>query len=151
MGLAVIAQTTLAHYLQFRNVVPSFILVTVIWYAIRVDSRSAALFGLGAGILGGVVSPEFTGAWTLSMTFAAIVASLISRGFFADSLPLVAVITIATTLACQLVFWIVMGFAGYPSGLGWMHFHEALIEAPYNAVVMMIAMLVARRFTERYA
>lgn len=148
---ALVAQTTIAHYVRVRGVAPSFILVAVIWYAIRVDSRSAALFGLGAGVLEGIVSPAFAGGWTLSTTFAAIVASLISRGFFADSLPLVAVITLATTLARQLAFWIVMAFAGYPGGLGVMHFHQALIEAPYNAIVMMAAMLVARRFDERYA
>ncbi len=148
---ALVAQTTLAHYLRIRSVEPSLVLITVIWYAIRVDSRRAALFGLAAGLGEDILSASSGGAWTLSTTFAAIVASLISRGFFADSLPLVAVITIATTLARMLAFWIVMSFQGYPGGLGAMHFHEALIEAPYNAVAMMLVMLVARRFTERYA
>jgi len=149
--LAEIVQVTLAHYVRVREVEPSLVLVAVIWYAIRVDSRRAALFGLAAGLIEDVLSAHTGGAWTMSTTFAGIVASLISRGFFADSLPLVAVITIGTTLARQLAFWIVMGLQGYPSGLGMIHFHEAMIEAPYNAIVMTIVMLVARRFDSRYA
>jgi rod shape-determining protein MreD len=149
--LAIIAQTTLAHYLRIRGVEPSLVLIAVVWYAIRVDSRHAAIFGLAAGLGEDIVAATSGGAWTLSTTFAAIVASLISRGFFADSLPLVAVITIVTTLARMLVFWIVMSIQGYPGGLGGMHFHEALFEAPYNAIAMIVVMLIARRFTDRYA
>ena len=148
---AVVAQTTLTHYLRVRNVEPSLVLIAVIWYAIRADSRNAAIFGLAAGLAEDIVSSSTGGAWTLSTTFAAIVASLISRGFFADSIPLVAMITIVTTLARMLAFWIVMALQGYPGGLGGMHFHEALIEAPYNAVAMTIVMLIARRYAARYA
>jgi rod shape-determining protein MreD len=147
--VAVIAQTTVAHFLSIREVPPSFVLVTVIWYAIRVDPRRAAAFGLAAGLAEDIVSQSTGGAWTLSTTAAAMVASLISRGFFADSVPLVSVIAIVTTLAQMLAFWIVMGLQGYPGGLGTIHFHEALIESVYNAIVMVAVMLVARRFDNR--
>ncbi|MBV8489172.1 MAG: hypothetical protein JO199_01490, partial [Candidatus Eremiobacteraeota bacterium] len=43
---AVIVQSTVVHYLALRNVVPSFVLVVVVWYAIRVDARRAAVYGL---------------------------------------------------------------------------------------------------------
>lgn len=148
---ATIAQVTIVHYLRIRAVEPSLILVAVIWYAIRVDSRSAGLFGLGAGLLEDVVSATTGGAWTFSTTIAAIVASLISRGFFADSIPLVAMITLITTLIRALIFWIIMGYQGYPSGLGMQHFHEAILQAIYNALAMTIVMIVARRFDARYA
>ncbi|HET9029524.1 MAG TPA: hypothetical protein VFN49_05050, partial [Candidatus Aquilonibacter sp.] len=71
--------------------------------------------------------------------------------FFADSIPLVAIITIAVTVVRQLFFWIVWGFEGYPPGLAVVHFHEALIQAVYNVVVMMIVMLVVRRMSDRFA
>lgn len=149
--LAEIAQTTIVHYLRIREVPPSFVLVTVIWYAIRVDSQRAVAFALGAGLLEDILAQNTGGAWTLSTTAAALAVSLASRGFFADSIPLVAVITAATTLVTMFVFWIVMGFEGFPGGLAMIHFHEALIEALYNAAVMVIVMLIGRRFDSRYA
>ena len=148
---AEIGQATIAHYVSVRGVPPSLVLVTVIWYAIRVDSRRAALFGLAAGLIQDILAQNTGGAWTLSTTFAALAVSLASRGFFADSIPLVASITLATTLVTMFAFWIVMGLQGFPGGLAMLHFHEAIIEALYNAVVMVFVMLVARRFDSRYA
>ena len=39
------------HSLAIRNVVPSFVLVVVVWYAIRVDAPRAAIYGLVAGFV----------------------------------------------------------------------------------------------------
>jgi len=149
--LALFAQVTIVHWLDIRNVEPSLVLVAVVWYAIRVEPWRAGAYGLAAGIGEDLLAYGTGGAWTISTTVVAIVASTISRGFFADSIPLVATITFVATLVRQLIFWVAMGFEGYPSGLGMMHFHEALLGAVLNAVVMMVVMLVSRRFDSRYA
>ncbi|HTU68840.1 MAG TPA: rod shape-determining protein MreD [Candidatus Baltobacteraceae bacterium] len=149
--LAIFLQVRFMHLLAIRNVEPSLVLVAVVWYAIRVEPWRAAAFGLAGGIAEDLLSYGTGGAWTISTTVVAIVAGMISRGFFADSLPLVATITFVATLVRQLVFWVVMGFEGYPSGLGMMHFHEALFEGLLNAATMMIVMLVMRRFDRNYA
>ncbi len=146
---ATILQATLVHYLAIRNVVPSLVLVVVVWYAIRVDARRAALFGLLAGFCEDALSAQTGAAWTISTSLSALLASLLSRGFFADSIPLVTAITIVATLLRALLFWIVMALSGYPPGLGTMHFHEAVLQAALNAVVIVAAMLVARRFDVR--
>lgn len=146
---ATILQATLVHYLAVRNVVPSLVLVVVVWYAIRVDARRAALFGLLAGFCEDALSAQTGAAWTISTSLSALLASLLSRGFFADSIPLVTAITIVATLLRAMLFWIVMAFSGYPPGLGTMHFHEAVLQAALNAVVIVAAMLVARRFDVR--
>ena len=138
------------HWVVVRNVEPSLVLVAVVWYAIRVEPWRAAAYGCAGGLVEDLLSYHTGGAWTISTTIVALVASLISRGFFADSIPLVATFVFVATLIRQLIFWVTMGFEGYPSGLGMMHFHEALLEAALNAVVMMLVMLVARRF-ESYA
>ncbi|HET6274677.1 MAG TPA: rod shape-determining protein MreD [Candidatus Cybelea sp.] len=143
---AVVAQATVVHYLAFRNVVPSFVLVVVIWYAIRVDARRAALYGLAAGFCEDALSAQTGAAWTIATALSALLAGILSRGFFADSLPLAAGITIAATLVRALLFWIVMALEGYPSGLGAMHFHEALLQTLLNAAVIVVAMIVMRRF-----
>ena len=80
----------------------------------------------------------------------AISAQMISRGFFADSFPLVATITVAATFVRQLVFWVVWGFEGYPPGLATMHFHEAIVQAVMNGLTMMIVMILVRRFSDNY-
>lgn len=149
--LAVLAQVCVMHFLQIRNVQPSLVLVAVVWYAIRVEAWRAAAFGLAGGICEDLLAYGTGGAWTISTTTIAILASLTSRGFFADSLPLVATITLVATVVQRLIFWVVMAFEGYPSGLGMMHFHDALFEALLNAVVMMIVMIVIRRIDSKYA
>jgi hypothetical protein len=80
---------------------------------------------------------------------SALSASRLSQGFFADSIPLVAGITVIATLLRALLFWIVMALSGYPPGLGTMHFHEALLQAMLNSALIVGAMLVARRFERR--
>jgi rod shape-determining protein MreD len=145
--LAVLAQATVMHWVMIRNVEPSLVLVAVVWYAIRVEPWRAAAYGCAAGVIEDLLNYFHTGAaWTISTTAVALGVSVISRGFFADSIPLLATITFAATLIQRLIFWVTMGFEGYPSGLGMMHFHEALFEALLNAVVMMLVMLLARRF-----
>jgi rod shape-determining protein MreD len=142
---AVTVQATVVHYLAIRNVVPSLVLVVVVWYAIRVDTRRAALYGLVAGFCEDALSAQTGAAWTISTSVSALLASRLSRGFFADSIPLATGITIVVTLLRALLFWIVMALFGYPPGLGAMHFHEALLQSVLDAGVILAAMLVARR------
>ncbi len=143
---AVIAQATVVHYLAVRGVVPSLVLAVVVWYAIRVDARRAALYGLIAGFCEDALASQTGAAWAISTCTSAALAAILSRGFFADSIPLATGITIVATLVRALLFWVVMALSGYPSGLGTMHFHEAMLQAIFNAVLIVAAMLVVRRF-----
>lgn len=143
---AVLAQATIVHYLAIREVVPSFVLVVVIWYAVRVDALRAAIYGLAAGLCEDALSAQTGAAWTIATSLSALLASRLSRGFFADSIPLATTIIVIATLARALIFWIVMALSGYPPGLGTLHFHQALLQAALNAVVIVAAMLVGRRF-----
>jgi len=146
LALAVVAQSTVVHYLAVRNVVPSLVLAAVVWYAIRVDARRAAIYGLAAGICEDALSAQTGAAWTISTCLSAMLASRLSRGFFADSIPLVSAITIVATLVRALIFWVVMALSGYPPGLAGVHFHEALAQSAFNVVVIVAAMLAVRRF-----
>lgn len=139
------------HWVVIRNVEPSLVLVAVVWYAIRTEPWRAAAYGCAGGLVEDLLSYHTGGAWTISTTIVALVASFSSRGFFADSIPLVATFAFVATLLRQLIFWVTMGFEGYPSGLGMMHFREALFEALLNAVVMVLVVLLARRFDSYYA
>jgi rod shape-determining protein MreD len=144
--LALVVQVSFMRHVAIRGVEPSLVLVAVVWYAIRVEPWRAAIYGLLAGVAEDALAYGTGGAWTISTTGIALLVSFLSRGFFADSLPLVATITFFATLVRQLIFWVTMAFEGYPPGLGMMHFHEALLQGVFNAAVMMVVMLVNRRF-----
>lgn len=148
---ALIAQATVMHYVRFRSAEPSLVLVTVVWYAIRVDTRRAAIYGLIAGLALDIISGQSGGAWTIATTLVAIIAGMLSRGFFADSVPLVSAITGVATLVDMAAFWIVRALSGYPTGLGWMHLHQAILQAILNAGLMAVVMMIVRRFDTRFA
>ena len=146
LAFALLAQATAVHFLAIHNVVPSLVLVVVVWYAIRVNAGRAALYGLIAGLCEDALSLQTGAAWTIATSASALLASGLSQGFFDDSIPLATAIVVAATLARALVFWVVMALGGYPPGLGAMHFHQALAAAGFNAAIMIAAMLVVRRF-----
>lgn len=149
--VAVVAQATLVHAVAIRGVVPSLVLAVVVWYALRVDVLRAAAYGLAAGLCEDVLSATTGAAWTISTLTAAVTAGILSRGFFADSIPLAAAITIIATLVRALLFWSIMSFEGYPPGLGAMHAREALVAAVLNAALIVAATLVVRRIGPRPA
>lgn len=147
---ALLAQSTILHYVTFRGVEPSFVLVVVVWYATRVEIRRAALFGLVAGLCEDILASATGGAWTISTTLVAMLVGTLSSAFFADSITLATALTGVATLVRALLFWLVMGFEGYPTGLGVIHFHAALVQSGLNMAIMLIAMLIARRFNTRF-
>ena len=121
-------------------------LVAVVWYAIRVDALRAAAYGLAAGLLEDALATTTGAAWTISTLVTAIAISLSSRGFFADSIPLAAVVTALATLLRALLFWTIVSLEGYPPGFATMHFHQALVAGALNVCAIIAAMLIARRY-----
>jgi len=144
LGIALLAQVSVLHFLPLRSAKVSPVLVVVVWYAIAADARRAALLGLIAGFCEEMLSAGTGGAWTISTTLTAILAGVLSRGFFADSMPLVAGIVVFASLLRMFVFWLVMEAEGYPTGMGCLHFHAALWQAAINAAAILIVMLVGR-------
>ena len=145
---ALIAQIEVAHYFTFRGAQISFVLVVVVWYALRSDLLGAAAFGLAAGLCEDVFSAQSGAAWTISTTMVALFANYLTRWFFADSVPVVAGMVIVATLLRRMIFWIVMAIGGYPPGFARLHLHEALWESLMNAMLAVIALLLFRRFEE---
>lgn len=144
LGCALLAQVSFLHFFTLRGATLSPVLLVVVWYAIRADVRSAAICGFAAGFFEDMLGAQTGGAWTLSTTLTAIIAGVVSRGFFADSMPLVSAIVVFATLLRMFVFWLVMEAQGYPTGMGWIHFHAALWQALLNAAAMLAIMLAGR-------
>lgn len=149
LAIALLLQMEVLHYFNVRGAQPSIVLIIVVWYALHADLRSAAFFGLIAGLCEDVLSAQTGAAWTIATTLTAALAGSLSRWFFADSIPVVALVVFLATLVRQLVFWIVMALEGYPPGYARLHFHGAVWEALLNAAFVIAALLAARYREQR--
>lgn len=148
--LALVVQMEVMHYATLRGAQASAVLVVVVWYALRSDLLYAAAFGVIAGLLEDLFG--LTGiAWTVATPLAAMFVSLLSRWFFADSIPILAGVVVAATLVRRMVFWVTMALQGYPPGYARLHLHEALWEALLNAVLISALVLLARLRDSRRA
>jgi rod shape-determining protein MreD len=146
---ALLAQGTVMHYAVVRGAEPSLVLVAVVWFAMRSTWGRAALFGLIAGLGEDILAFDSSGTWMVATTATALLASLPTRRFFEDSIPLFALVTAGATLARDLIYWNVKSLEGYPAGLATVHFHKSLEAAVLNAVLAIVVMAVARRFERR--
>jgi rod shape-determining protein MreD len=144
LAVALLVQVELMHFFRFRDAEVSLVLVVVVWYSIRVDAKRAAVYGLLAGLGEDILAAQTGAAWTISTTITAILAGMLSRGFFADSMPLATAIVAIATLIRSLLFWIVMALEGYPPGYAALHLHQSLWQALLNAVFVAVVMLALR-------
>jgi rod shape-determining protein MreD len=144
LAAALLAQIEIAPLFRFRHAEVSVVLVTVVWYAMRVDTRRALLYGLIAGLCEDLLATGTGAAWTIATSVTAILAGAVSRGFFADSIAIVAGLVALATLVRDLVFWIVMALQGYPPGLAGTHFHQSVWQAILDALFVTVVMLLLR-------
>ena len=144
LGIALILQTTIFHWLVFRGATPSAMLVLVVWYALAAGRMEGMALGLVAGVLEDALSWGTGGAWTIATALAGFFAGSVRGGFFTDSLVPAAAITFFTTLLRAFAFWIVMAIEGYKSGLGAAHAHAALWQSLENALLYVLIILVVR-------
>ena len=149
LGAALIVQTEILGAMTLGNLQLSIVLVLVVWFAVRTDLRSAAFFALIAGACEDIFSTQTGAAWTIATLLTAVSASLVSRGFFADSIPLLAGIVVLATLFRRLIFWIVMALQGYPAGYAGLHFHQALWESLVNGAFTVVAFTLIRLWRVR--
>ncbi|GAC1431718.1 MAG: hypothetical protein NVSMB5_25720 [Candidatus Velthaea sp.] len=155
MLLAAFAQTTLAPVLAFRGAVPSFVTIAVVLYAIRVGARRGAVLGILAGLIEDIFAGT-GGAWTIASTAVALLVGLIARGFFSDGFPMLGALVALSVLVRDALFWLVMRFQGYPSGLAAAHAHAALWQAGVTGVLTVLYLIgrsrlvIDRTNVERY-
>ncbi len=147
--VALLLQSEVAHYFTLRGGQLSMVLVVVVWYGLRADFLRAAIFGLIAGACEDAIGAQTGASWMIATTFTAVFASALSRWFFADSIPVTAGVVFAATLLQRLIFWVAMAiWMAYPAGYARLHLHQAVWEALLNALFVIVAMMIARRFED---
>jgi hypothetical protein len=138
------------HYFTLRGAELSVVLVTIVWYGLRVDLLRAAVFGLIAGACEDALGAQTGASWMIANAGTAMFASALSRWFFADSTLVTAGVVVAATLLQRLLFWVAMAlWASYPAGYARVHFHQALWEAVLNAGFVVAAGIAVNRLRAR--
>jgi rod shape-determining protein MreD len=146
---AAVLQATLLHIIAIRNAAPSFVLIVVVLYAMRVGTKRGLLIGALGGLFEDALTGGTGGSWTVSTAMVALVAGGMSRFFFSDA-PQALIIAVALgSLLRSAFFWTIMGLGGYPSGLGTTHLHGAILEALYTTLVATPVILFLGRSRER--
>lgn len=147
--LAAVAQSTVLHAFAIRNAVPSFVLIVVVLYALRVGILRGLLIGTIGGLFEDALSGGTGGAWTISTALLALVAGWTSRFFFSDAPPALIIAVALGSLLRSAFFWSIMSFGGYPPGLGGTHLHLAIVQAIYAAIAATPIVLLLERGRER--
>jgi rod shape-determining protein MreD len=155
VALAVFAQATLAPLITFRGAVPSFVMIAVVLYAVRVDVRRAAIIGLIAGALEDALGAG-SGSWMIATTLVAAGVGAIARGFFSDGFVILGALVGLAVAVRDFVFWALMRLEGYPNGVT-SHLHITLWQAMITGVVTIVYLIARSRFVidrtnvERYS
>jgi len=146
VALAAFVQTTLGPVVAVHGVVPSFITIAVVLFALRTGITRGVIVGLVAGILEDALATGTGGAWTIATVLVALGAGRIARSFFSDGFTILSAIVAGGVLVRDLIFWLVMRIEGYPQGLGVAHAHAALYQAAATGVAAFIYLVIRTRF-----
>ncbi|HUY11726.1 MAG TPA: rod shape-determining protein MreD, partial [Candidatus Dormibacteraeota bacterium] len=133
LALALLAQATVLHAMQWGGAPPSVVLLVVVWYSVRLDPQRAAILGLLAGLAEDLLSGTTGGSWTPATTLVAIMTASLSRAFFGNSPLLFAALAFFATLVRDSLFWGIAKMAGMPFAWSTLHFHQALRQAILDA------------------
>ena len=119
----------------------------VVWYAIRVDAPRAALFGLVAGLCEDVLARANRRRLDDCDGVDRGASPACSRAdFLPIRIPLVCAIDRGGHADARVDLLDGHGLRRLSAGIAGQHFHQALLEAALNVAVMLLAMLLARRF-----
>lgn len=146
VALAALAQTTLAPLLTFRGVMPSFITIAVVLFALRTGITRGLIVGVIAGLLEDALGSGTGGAWTIATALLALGVGRIARSFFSDGFTILSAIVAGSVLVRNALFWFVMRIEGYPQGLALTHAHAAVYQALATGVAAFIYLVIRTRF-----
>jgi rod shape-determining protein MreD len=145
LAAALFAQTVFAPWLTIHGALPSFAVIVVVLYALRVGVRGALLLGALAGIVTDILSGT-GGGWTVAYLAIAAASGAVRARFFADGIVLPSLLIAAAVLVRNTIFWIVMTAEGYPRGYGTVHLHAAIEQAILTGLAAAAIAALRTRF-----
>ncbi len=135
---ALIVQSTLEPLVPIRGTLVSWVLLLVLWYAIRTGSGGGFVLGLIAGACEDALAGNTGAAWTFSTALVGAGVGRLARTWLADTkVALVPGVALATLLRYAL-FSAIMTAQGRMLPLGLAHFHAALWQALLDALAALL-------------
>jgi cell shape-determining protein MreD len=141
LGIALIAQATVLHGMQFRGGSVSLVFLVVLWFAAAGGPARGAFFGLIAGACSDALAGGTGAAWTVSTPVAAALAARVVGLSGWDHPLFLGLIAAFAALARTVAFWLVLRAEGGPMNIGAPEAHAALWSAALDGVVAAVALL----------
>jgi rod shape-determining protein MreD len=138
LGAALLAQSTLVPFVSLRGAAPPLVLLVVFWFAVRSGSARGLAFGLLAGACEDGLTAGSAPAWTFATGAIGALAGRLRGTQVAESrFSMTAAVGLAVLLRYGL-FSVFAQVAGHPPELVAAHFHAALWQSAYAAILAVL-------------
>jgi len=137
LAVALLVQSTLEPLFPIRGATISWVLLLVLWYAIRTGTGGGFVLGLIAGACEDALAGNTGAAWTFSTALVGAAAGRLARTWLADTkLALLPGVALATLLRYAL-FSAILAAEGRMLPLALAHFHAAAWQALLDGLVAL--------------
>lgn len=135
---ALLVQSTLAQYVTLRGAAPPLVLLIVAWYAVRAGTLRGLAFGLFAGACEDALAWNGVPGWTFATGATGALAGRFCGTQMSESrFWLIAGAALAVLFRYGL-FAVFEQLSGRTPMLGTVHFHAALWQSAYAALLSAI-------------
>jgi rod shape-determining protein MreD len=142
LAAALLVQSSLAPWLQFRGARVSLVTLVIAWYALRTGTLHGLTFGLIAGSCEDALAGSTGVAWTFASAFVGLLCGRLARTWLADTKIALVPGAAAATLVRDCTFFVVMQAQGPPLALPVAHFHAMLWQCALDALVALVALQI---------
>jgi uncharacterized membrane protein len=142
---ALLWQSSLGSFLQFRGATISFVPLVVAWYAVRTGSLRGLTFGLIAGACEDALAGSTGAAWTLATGLIGLTCGRLRGTSLADTRLVLVPGAALATFVRYCAFAVAMQAEGRPLALPLTHLHVALWQSALGAIVAFVVLRVFPR------
>jgi rod shape-determining protein MreD len=113
--LSFVLSGTVFYYWDWSGIKPDLIMLLIIYIALHSRLHTAALWGLGSGILEDLYLGHFIGMYSFTLVTAALLSYWLIQRWHRENFLFVHILVFAVTFACQLI----LAVLGLGVGMHW--------------------------------
>ncbi|MBO8128587.1 MAG: rod shape-determining protein MreD [Peptococcaceae bacterium] len=138
VGIALILQSTVLHFVQVAGVKPDLILVLVVIHAILNGPRKGAFLGFMAGLLQDLLTGYFVGLNAISKALIGGLVGLGQYNIYKDNVLIIGVIGFGATLGAEAINYFLLLVLGVEIALREVLLRLLIPLGFYNAAVTVL-------------
>jgi len=138
LGGALVLQTTVLDFIRIAGVKPDLVLLLVTFNGFLQGSREGSFFGFTGGLLQDLLLGGNIGHNAMAAAAAGYVAGFFGSKVYKDNFLIVIAVTMITTLAGQVVYYLLLSFLGIFIPLWHALVFIMLPTSAYNALLVPI-------------